>query len=158
MLRARQRLDLRRMQGLRRDLQMSAGPVQSARKESVEIYRDFMIRRFVLFSYGAGTWKPITKSRAKKKGNTRILVDTRFLLQKLRSVLEVVRETTRSMFIAFRSTLRHPTANMTVAELAEIHHGGLGSNPKRLILVEPDEQTIRGMQGVHKRHFQGALR
>jgi len=131
--------------------------VQEARKECADLYRAFVVKRFILFSYGAGTWPAIKPARAKKKGHTRILVDTRFLLQKLSAAITVVRETSRSIFLSFRSTIYHPTAHMSVAELAEIHHSGLGNNPKRPILVEPDQQTNKDMVAATKKRLQEAL-
>ncbi len=157
MLRARQKLDLRRLQRLQRDLQTSTGAVEEARKDCADLYRDFIVRRFVLFSYGAGTWPHLKQSRIKKKGHSRILVDTRFLLQKLAAIIDIVRETHRSLFMGFRSTIRHPTAKMQVAELAEIHNSGLGNNPKRPILVEPDNQTNKMMASISVKRFLSAL-
>lgn len=146
------------MRKLRRDIQAKQGPVKDVQRSWADLYRAFIVKRFTLFSLGGGNWKPISDKRAKKKGHRRILVDTRFLRLKLSAIIDVIRVTSRSMVFGFRSTIHHPTANMPVADLAEIHQQGLGNNPERKILVEPDDQSIKDMKKAAKKTFTEVLR
>lgn len=157
MLKARVKIDLRRMHKLRRDIATHEGPVKKIQSDWVDIYRAFTVKRFILFSLGGGTWKPISERRAKKKGHRRILVDSRFLIKHLKTIIDVTKITSRSIIIGFKSLVRHPTAGMLVSRLAEIHHSGDGNNPERPILVQPDRDTIKEMQAAGKKRFLESL-
>lgn len=158
MIRARVKTDLRRIKKLRRDIQTKEGSVKEVQNSWADLYRAFIVKRFTLFSLGGGNWPPIKNSTAKRKGHRRILIDTRFLRLKLSAIIDVIRVTSRSMVFGFRSSIHHPTANMPLVDLAEIHHQGLGNNPERKILVELDDETAKNMKLDAKKRFTETLR
>jgi hypothetical protein len=122
-------------------------------------YRAFAQNRFVKQSQGGGDWPDLAPSTKRRRRGPRrgykgarrfaILQDTRTIFNALDpdtkqagSLEQVLRDGVR---VGYGGSAKHPKAPMTIARLTEIHHRGLGHNPKREIIVEPDQQTVRRM-------------
>jgi hypothetical protein len=138
---ARLQVNLKGLKRLRQDLKSGQGVAQEITKEWEKLYRAFILLRFDVFSRGGGNWPPLKRSTIKKKGHNRILVDTNFMRKKLETGIRIIEQSGTSAVIGFVQDDRHPSANLSVAELATIHDRGLGP-PQRKILVAPDLQTI----------------
>lgn len=108
-----------------------------------ETYRDFIVKRFDRYSAGGGNWRPNTPARRRRKGHGKILVDTKFLRRKLMESIRVLSRVGKLLTIGFESTVVHPNSRLTIEELETIHDQGLGNNPKRQILVKPDDEARR---------------
>ena len=124
---------------LRSHLKSGTGPVEDVLDEHVKLYRAFTVKRFDVFSRGGGNWPKIKPSRAKKKGHAKILVDTKFIRLHLSDSIQVIKKSGLELTLGFQSYFIHPNAKMPLDLLESIHDQGLGNNPKREILVDPDQ-------------------
>lgn len=48
--------------------------------------------------------------------------------------------------VGYGGHARHPTGKATIADIARFHNNGSGRNPRRQIIVEPDQRTVDGMR------------
>lgn len=147
MIRVEVRLDLTNHLKVRKAIQQGTGPVKAVLDEYERLYRAFILDRFDRYSLGSGNWrrlKPATV-RAKKKNKDRILVHTRFMRMKLQVGIKILRWNRNTVRFGFEAGMQHPDSDLTVAELATIHDRGLGP-PRRRILVQPDEDTLKKMR------------
>lgn len=135
-----------------------AGPFHTMLKQWGVRYLAFTRRRFA--REGNGQWArlapPTVRRRRqgkRKSGGTKILRDTGTLLNALSpngagNLFTFVKSLIRGpgVRVGFSDSARHPTAGMSVAQLAAIHDEGKGNMPKRPILVPPDEPTKMQMR------------
>lgn len=123
-------------------------------------YATFTRKRFIQQSRGGGNWPPLAASTkrkrrkpsgrgAKKKGNRKfaILVDTGQLRDAIepRAFGNLLTDGKGYVDIGFAPQARK-SDRVTMGRLAQWHHYGMGNNPERPILVQPDESTLRGMR------------
>jgi hypothetical protein len=116
-------------------------------------YRAFLQERFVRFSKGGGSWPalaPSTVARRREGGSVAILRDTGTLFAALSPGFSgqpgaFEKHDGLKVTVGFGGPGGHPTAPVSVADLAKFHHFGLGNLPKREIIVKPDAKTLRGM-------------
>jgi hypothetical protein len=81
-------------------------------------------------------------------GGVMILRDKGLLLQALNTELSsggIEQQEGLSVKVGYGGPAGHPGTNATIADLARFHDQGLGHNPKRAIIVPPNESTLRGM-------------
>lgn len=107
------------------------------------MYRAFVLRRFDNLSRGGGGWRRLSPSTVAAKKSTAILVDTRLMRLGLATGIGLVRGVEGARFaltIGFIGKQKR-TRKLTVADLASIHHLGLGRVPERRILASPDRDT-----------------
>lgn len=106
-------------------------------------YRSFVQRRFNIFSRGGGDW-PALKYR---QGS--ILRDTNTLFNTMGPQIQappgsVNRIIEDGIEVGYAGTASHP-AGPTIAQIAWWHHHGMGNNPVRQIIVQPDSSTVQSM-------------
>jgi len=122
-------------------------------------YMTFTRREFMRNSRGGGDWPKIKRQTARRrkgprrsrKGKKRrhsILIQTRTLFNALSpgmtgNLNQRIRRP-GGIRVGF-SGAQHNNDGITIRELAIIHDQGLGNNPERVILKEPDSRTINGM-------------
>lgn len=138
------------------------------------VYRSFLQRRFNTFSKGGGDWAPLTtlrkrnlkaslkrQNKANKTKATRlkrgsrdgeaakqtILRDTGILFNALSPHLsgngfESIQNHTK-LIIGF--SYGNHSGGHSISDIATFHQYGQGNNPKREIIVPPDEKTINKM-------------
>jgi len=109
-------------------------------------YKSFTLLRFDIFAGGGGNWRKVTRETARRKGNTRILEDSREMRLELAEGIGVVDRDELSVTMGFTSEARHSNANLNISELATIHDRGEGV-PKRRILVLPNDAVMRTLRG-----------
>lgn len=135
-------------------------PIRDAFKQWSFRYRSAMRERFDRFSKGGGTWKGLaesTKKRRRGEGErASILRDTGTLFMVFNPTFKHLagqyeKGVPFGIVVGYGGPGRHPEGKMTVARLAEIHHEGLGHNPKRTLLVEPKDSLKRQMAGDMER-------
>lgn len=143
MIKSKVTYELRNVQTLRSSLRSGEGPIVEVVEASFETYRKFIVDRFDRFSRGGGNWKKLKPSTVKRKGHNRILVDTKFLRLHLLESIRVLKRIGKKLIVGFESTVVHPNSKLTIEELENIHDQGLGSSPKRKILIKPDDETKR---------------
>lgn len=125
------------------------GPVLEMLFEVQEAYEEVVLEEFDRNSTGGGDWEPIAWETAQRKGHTDILVDSYAMRQGLEGGIGLV-ATLRAgggfeVQMGFTNKSRHPDAGMTIADLAAIHHLGLGNVPERRILLPPNMKGARKM-------------
>ena len=123
------------------------GEVKQAMDEAGKIYVTFVLREFDKNSRNGGKWKKLNPKTSERKKSSAILVDKRVLRTGLAtSIFIKIQVNPRVAVVAkFGGTKRHRAAKMTIADLATIHHMGLGNVPARKILVTPDRATLGRM-------------
>lgn len=131
-------------------LRRVSGPVKQAVDEAARVYTAYILKEFDKNSRGSGKWKKLKPATALRKKSTAILVDTRALRTGLNTSIKVkITVYPRLTVVAeFTGRKRHPKAKMTIADLASIHHLGLGRVPQRKILVSPDRVTTQRMSNL----------
>lgn len=158
------------------------GPINDMWLQIGDRILTFWGRRFDIFSAGGGDWAPLTKATKQRKqkradkgrpsarsrraiqalrsrgvakaGESRILKDTGQLRQALGSGSKgnVLIRIPNGIRVGIGGEDSHSDAGMTIGRLAEIHHKGLGHNPKRKIVIKQlDKETIKGIQTDVKR-------
>lgn len=159
------RLDLTPLRRFERELDAgmrgAPGPVDDFFRLAAGRYLTFAQKRFNRFSRGGGDWPPLaasTKKSKRRKRQRRGAVGAR--------VFAILRDTNSSLFKALqeggpgnfiqrrRNGIRvgikggrHPSGDLTIGALAEIHNEGKGRNPRRVIVPrELDSSTRRGMR------------
>jgi hypothetical protein len=130
-------------------------------------YRAYTRRRFAINSRGGGEWAPLKAAtiRRRRKGRgvgvvAAILRDTGTLFtaltvkfQEKPGALEQILfflGKKHGIRVGFGGPEKHlprkgKMPKRTIAEIAHIHDQGLGNNPKRRIIHQPDEKTFAGM-------------
>lgn len=113
-------------------------------------YTKFVLRRFDKFSSGGGDWPPLSEATIAAKKSSAILVDTRLMRLGLgANGIGLVAKTSVSKGVSlqmgFTNTSTHAKANMSIADLAAIHHLGLGRAPRRTILALPPKDSSSKM-------------
>lgn len=138
------RITARLTVGLRSLKELRDGRRQSSRfkhelKQIGQTLGTAVADRFERFSKGEGDWRKIKPETARRKGNTRILVDSGDLLRGIRQGVW-----TNVSYIGSRVTItaqlrarRQHRSGLPMQELIRIHHFGLGRVPARKILVRP---------------------
>lgn len=132
--------DLRHHTAVRDSIASGRGIVREVMKSYERIYRNFVVRRFDLFSRGGGDWKPNAPMTIMLKRSSAILVDTRVMRLGLATAVRTAEIGRDFITFQFRNNAIHPTAKVPIAELLTRHDKGLGT-PKRPILVQPDDDT-----------------
>jgi hypothetical protein len=107
-------------------------------------------RSFVRNSAGGGEWPPLKSKR--KRGDTksgRILRDTGTLFKALSvgSPGNLYLDLKRGKRVGFGGPTRHPSGQLTIADIAKAHHNGRGNLPKRVILHKPSGKLVIQMLG-----------
>ena len=105
---------------------------------------------FVKNSAGGGEWPPLKTKR--KRGDTkkaRILRDTGTLFKALTvgSAGNLYQDIKNGKRVGFGGPSRHPSGQLTIADIAKVHHNGRGNVPKRAILHRPSGRLIVLMVG-----------
>jgi hypothetical protein len=126
--------------------QLQQEPVDdTCRKQWLARYSSYVRKNFV--SRGNGNWPPLAASTVKKRrANSDVpLRDNGILL----SALSIGATGNHSKAIPAGVEYGFSDAphgdGKTIKEIAIIHDQGLGSNPKREILIEPDDNLIEQM-------------
>lgn len=114
---------------------------REAVKETKDLYTGFILRRFDKFSRGSGDWRKLQPATVERKGSSAILVNTR--LMRLGLAIAITVEVIAGLLLQMRpkSGKKHPPSGLSIADIASIHHLGLGRVPARKIFVRPDRQT-----------------
>lgn len=120
-----------------------SGRIKTAYQQWAVRYRSFIQRRFDKFSRGGGDW-PALKLR---EGS--ILRDTNTLFTALTPTLNAPKGSINKLIedgieVGYGGGASHP-GGPTIQELAYWHQTGAGNYPARVIIVEPDAATVRGM-------------
>ena len=127
------------------------GPIRAAMKQWAARYRGFVQRRFVKFSRGGGDWQPLkNKRRRGKKGKAALLRDTNTMFAALdpqfqRKPGQLQKDVPFGIKVGYGGGGSHPISSLSVTKLAELHQTGEGNLPARQMIVEPDQQTVKGM-------------
>lgn len=177
MTRQHVKLDMRPLRSMMREVRSDLrsaggnGPIRKTMLHQIGvIYLAFTKRRYVKFSRGGGSWKPLAKStvsrrrrpsgrtarskvnRKKTGGNAAILRDTSTLIAALDvgTPGNLFKHVPDGVTVGFSGSAKHPSGKATIAEVAAFHNvGGRGGKPpKRRILAEPDAQTNRAFDRV----------
>lgn len=123
------------------------GPVVEMLRDMQEAYEEVVLEQFDRNSRGGGDWQPIEFATARRKGHTDILVNSRAMRRGLEGGVGLIATVSAingaSVQMGFTTKKRHPKAKMTIADLAAIHHLGLGNNPERRILLAPNDRGNR---------------
>ena len=116
-------------------------------------YLAWVLIRYRKFARGGGDWPGLAAStkaaRRGRGGAISILIDIGAMfaamdpsVQASGSIRELIKDGIR---VGYGGNSSHPSSNTTIAEIAEFHHRGLGNNPVRKVVVEPDASVRRGM-------------
>ena len=159
------RIHIKPLERLVDKIRRGAGPLQDVYLQWAARYRGFARRRFNVLSrggsVGATTWPPLTEGTKRRRRKARrgykgprkfsILRDTGTLYNALDPTIEnpgsLRRLLRNGVRVGYGGSARHGKAKyLTIARLAEIHDQGLGNNPRRSIIVRPDDRTIRQMK------------
>ena len=114
-------------------------------------YRSFARERFVTFSRGGGNWSPLKRKRRRgEKKRAALLRDTGTLFAALDIQFrnkpgQLQKDLPKGVQVGFGGPARHPKARITIAELAAVHHFGLGRVPAREIIVDPPDRVLQQM-------------
>ena len=148
--------DLKHHIGVRDALASGRGVAREVLLSYERIYRNFIIRRFDVFSRGGGDWKPNAPMTIMLKRSSAILVDTRAMRLGLATAVRSHEVGKDFITFTFRNDAIHPTAKIPIAELLTRHDKGLGT-PKRPILVQPDDHTKQRCLDMATRRFAEAM-
>ena len=152
MIRATLKVDLKRHKTLQGAIATGTGPVKETLESFERLYRAFVLRRFDRFSRGGGNWKPNSDAVKRAKRSSAILVDSRVMRLGLNVGVRATRITKNSVTFSFTNRARHPSASLTIAQLATVHDQGNGV-PKRQILVKPDAETTKRLLDMAKKKY-----
>jgi hypothetical protein len=143
---------------IERGLAHSNGPIQDAFKQWSFRYKTWTKRRYVEHAYGRGhdPWVELSPAtirarRNKKKRLISILWDTGVLLGALDVGVGIesgslVEDIPFGVRVGYGGPHEHDKSQgITIADLAEIHHEGLGNVPARPIIVKPTQKVINAM-------------
>lgn len=135
-----------RLQGLKdlRDGRRQSSELRVAADLIRKDIEGFLIKRFNIFSKGGGEWPPLAESTVRRKGHSKILIETGDLLKGVKQGL--YQRITWSgpwltITLRMRARRKHKPSGLPIQELIEIHQRGLGRVPKRKVLVGPDSVT-----------------
>lgn len=145
---------VRELRTLREELARPKGPVKAALNTWALVHRAFLLRRFTTFSRGGGNWRPLKPDTVAAKGSSGILIDRGFLKMGLGAGIGLIRTDIGQMIrltIGFNNKRKHPRSQLSIADLATIHHLGLGVVPARRILVPPDAQAKEELKNTMTR-------
>ena len=150
------RHDLKHHVAVRDSIASGRGVVREVMKSYERIYRNFVIRRFDLYSRGGGDWKPNAPMTIALKRSSAILVDTRQMRLGLATAVRTSEIGKDFVTFQFRNEAIHPTAKVPIAELLTKHDKGL-TVPKRPILVLPDDDTKQRCLNMATRRYTEAM-
>lgn len=121
-------------------------------KQWTRVYRRYLHNRFKRNSRGGGEWAPLSERRIRKKGHSRILIETNTLINAVDPDIynapgSFARRQGNGLIVGFGGTIVHPTAaksgrSTTIEQIAGFHQVGGGKLPQRRIIVAPDRATI----------------
>lgn len=123
------------------------GPIHMALEKSAEAYREQLQQRF---NSGAN-WAALSPATIKRKGHNRILIDSGILMGSL-TPQYVGAPGQWQQFVD--GGVEIGIANYTypggiqIEQLVDIHQYGLGTCPKREIVVEPNQNTVAKMTAL----------
>lgn len=105
---------------------------------------------------GGGKSKGSGKSGKSKGNRTSILRDTGTLFAALQPVFAgspgaIEEHTPFGVMVGYGGTMKHPSGNATIADIASFHQEGAGNLPVRRIIVPPDDATQTLMAGDMRR-------
>lgn len=130
----------------------TSGPVADMKKQWAMRYRSFAQLRFDKASKGDGTWPPLKASTiaGRRKGSSTILRDTNTMFSALNPVFTsqpgaLQKGIPWGIRVGFGGPARHPSSNVSVADIASFHHFGKGVLPVRKILVSPPQSVVNQM-------------
>jgi len=145
---------VRNLKQMRAALNTGTAEIKTMVKQWAARYRTYSQKRFIEQSAGGGDWPPL--KRARKRGSLEsalILRDTGLMLGALNPVFTgapgQLEELDGSHPIGIRVGFGGGAAYQTgarVADVSEYHQTGAGNLPVREILVQPDSQTLQGME------------
>lgn len=131
------------------------GPFKAMYEQWAARYRGFVQERFDTYSKGGGDWKPLKYRRKHKRGakeRQTILRDTNTMFRALNPTFQgqpgaLQQHIPYGVEVGFGGSAIHPKTEgkITVAELARIHHLGLGKVPARPIMVDAPQKVIDAM-------------
>jgi hypothetical protein len=144
---AKTRVDVRGLWRLERVLkadlrQKSNGPIRKAMRDWVIMYNRFLRRRFLRFSRGGGSWRPLAPSTKRRKRRKKaILRETDTLLNKLFVSFGQSQISHRSggITVSYGRSGGHPDSSLSVGQLTKVHQEGRGIVPRRPIIVPPSK-------------------
>lgn len=134
-------------------LRNGTGPFKAMYEQWAARYRAFVQERFDTFSRGGGDWRPLKYKRKRgSRERASILRDTNTMFRALNPTFQgqpgaLQQHIPYGIEVGFGGNAMHPSTQgkITVAELARIHHLGLGHVPARTIIVDPSAQVVAGM-------------
>ena len=157
-------------------------PINDAFKQWSFRYRSAMRERYDRFSKGGGNWPPLKAATIARRrhgkggrfqrggkalaravssggGSVSILRDTGTMFMVFSPIFKHLagqyeKRVPFGIVVGYGGSERHPEGKMTVARLAEIHHKGLGHNPKRTLLIDPPDPLKKQMAGDMERAMQ----
>lgn len=148
---ARVEFRLGRLNNLEQELKRPRGPVKRALDTWERLYGAFIVARFDRFSRGTGNWRKLKPATIRRKRSSAILVDRRILRLGLaaKGGVRALGRDGLTLRFGFGNKSRHPArrgrSKLTIADIATIHHAGLGRVPARKILVAPGPAVRRQM-------------
>lgn len=153
-------LDLSALERLISDVDSGRGQVERGWKEVALVYRSFILRRFRNYSRGGGDWPALSSATIRAKGSSVILIDTGLMIAAINPVfsgvpgqLEELHSDRLGITVGFKQDSHSQSSNITIADIAAIHHLGLGRVPPRQIIVEPDTTTMKQMARAMESHI-----
>lgn len=138
-----------------RGLKHGSGHIDRALKQIGIYYLGFTKRRFYQYSRGGGDWEPLAESTLRQRRGSgkgaAILRDTGLLFNAIGNsgrpkAGAQLQKKGKKIRVGWDERTQHRYAQMTFAELADIHQRGRGNVPARKLLVEPDSQTKQRMR------------
>jgi len=161
-----------------------AGHMRTAMRQWGLRYRSEMQERFDRFSKGGGDWKPLAASTIRRrrkgkgrtvkvggtirtvaKGTVSILRDIGTLYMALQPQFsgrpgQLQEDIPYGERVGFGGPAAHPKGQLTVGQVAAIHHygGRNGRPPKRTLLVDPSLRTVALMAQDTERALQKIAR
>lgn len=148
MIRSSVAFDLGATSQLKRKINSRSPEMLAFRKRASQKYRSFLYHRFDKFSRGGGNWKQTNRNKQGRRNKRR----GRFILRYSHTLYKSLSPIYRglpgqleqyqgdSMVVGIGGSSKHPSGNITVGELAAIHHFGLGVQDARKIVVRPDSK------------------
>jgi hypothetical protein len=163
------KLEINGLKKYAKDITTSSTPfVLKTLKQWAFIYRSFAQRRFDRYSKGGGNWpplKPATIAARKGKGvGVAILRDTGQLFHALQpefagvgaGAVEII--SALSVTVGYGGSAGHIPGGVSISDIATFHQFGMGHNPKRVIIVEPDDKTLDKMTQVAEKNYAAAAK
>lgn len=120
-------------------------PIRDALREWVQIYSNFVNKRFLVFSAGGGNWAPLLDSTIERKGHNAILIDSEVMFKNLDPKMKALKGVKTwgaivSMELDFGGGAIYDSG-VAVATVIKAHQEGTATLPQRKIFDVPDQET-----------------